>query len=120
MRVHVDEARQQCRGAEIDHARAGRDREAAADLRDVVALDQHDHVVDALAGDDVDHVRGAHRDARRGSRRMFRRHTGGNARQAQQQERESWFHGVDDTARAAHVRGTRQQRRVGRHLVPER
>jgi hypothetical protein len=57
--VHVDQAGQQRARAEIDAFGAGRDRVAlATDRRDAAVDDRHLRVVDALAGEDVDHVRG--------------------------------------------------------------
>ena len=75
MRVQIDQAGQERRAAEIDHARVGRNWRAGADRLNAIAADDDD----ARGGDGVagtgDEVRRPHDDCGRG-RRWLRAHDG--------------------------------------------
>lgn len=65
MCVDVDKPRQDRRSTEIDHRGASGYGELRANLRDAVALDEHDGVVDPAAGDGIDEMRRLDGDERR-------------------------------------------------------
>lgn len=62
VRVQVDQPREQGGAGQVDDARAGRRRDARADLDDQVALDAHHRGRDRRAPPPVEQARGLHHD----------------------------------------------------------